>query len=69
MKNYLITGISKGLGFKIAETLLEKGNTVYGVNRTISEELLELQNRYKNQLFIYQFDLANTENVKKKYFS
>jgi len=64
MKNILVTGISKGLGLEIAKVLLEKNHNVWGINRTVSDELKELQEQYINSLHIKQFDLMQSENVK-----
>ncbi len=64
MKNILITGVSRGLGFKIAETLLQEGYRLYGVNRTISDELQSLQKNFPQQLHLKSFDLSNTGDVK-----
>jgi len=32
--NVIITGISKGLGLKIAQSLLKNGWTIYGISRS-----------------------------------
>jgi 3-oxoacyl-[acyl-carrier protein] reductase len=69
MKNILITGISKGLGLEIATNLLENGNAVYGVNRTISPELQTLLEKCPEQLFLYQFDLEKSEEISATLFT
>ena len=38
-ENVLITGISRGLGLEITKSLLDSGYSVYGINRSISQEL------------------------------
>jgi 3-oxoacyl-[acyl-carrier protein] reductase len=69
MKNILITGISTGLGLEIATNLLENGNAVYGVNRTISPELQTLLEKYPDQLFLYQFDLEKSDEISATLFT
>ena len=46
MKNILITGVSRGLGLKIAEVVLKEGNTVYGLSRTKTDEFEQLVQKY-----------------------
>lgn len=69
MKNVLITGISKGLGFEITKRLIKKGFCVYGVSRTITEELLNLHKENQGRLKIIQYDLSDVENIKLSIFN
>ncbi len=64
MKNILLTGISKGLGLEIAQVLLEKGYTVHGLCRTISNDLKLLMNSYESKIYIKSFDLLDTQGCK-----
>lgn len=57
-KNILITGISRGLGFKTAKTLLDGGYTVYGIGRTTHVEL-ETYSNFKH----IQLDLQNSNDI------
>ena len=68
MKNYLITGVSRGLGLEIAKTIIENGDFVFGVSRTSSPELENLQKQYPNSIKFLNFDLTNADNVKEKIF-
>lgn len=61
MKNVLVTGILQGLGLQITKTLLEKGNTVYGVSLTMNAELEELKKQYKDKIIIIVADLADID--------
>lgn len=61
MKNILITGVSKGLGFCLAEKLLEKGDHVYGISRSKSEFVETLLNKYPKQFFWKSVDLSNPQ--------
>lgn len=65
MKNYLLTGISKGLGIEIARILLEENeqNKVYGVSRTVTDELAALKVSYPERLITTEFDLLNSDLV------
>lgn len=62
--NVLITGVSKGLGLKISELVLQKGGTVYGISRSKTEELNELILQYPEKLKWLKYDLADSEKIK-----
>jgi 3-oxoacyl-[acyl-carrier protein] reductase len=62
-KNILITGVSRGLGLVIAETLLMDGYTVYAVNRSFSKELEELTRRFKGKLLFQPYDLEKSSGI------
>jgi 3-oxoacyl-[acyl-carrier protein] reductase len=66
--NILLTGVSKGLGIAIATHLLEKGNTVYGISRSSTTALQQLQDQYGTQLKWLQYDLENTTDVRQIVF-
>ena len=66
--NILITGISKGLGLKTTKTLLNKGETVYGISRSKTKELDELLNQYPEKLKWLKYDLSNTKNIRQTIF-
>ncbi len=68
MKNYLVTGVSKGLGLQITKTLLEVGNAVFGISRSASSELENLANEYPDTLKFLAFDLSNRETINEKIF-
>ncbi len=61
MKNILVTGILQGLGLQITKTLLEKGNTVYGVTLALNKELDELKKQYGDKIIIIVADLADID--------
>lgn len=44
--NYLITGISKGLGLEICKLALQNGDIVYGISRTKPQDVLDLLEKY-----------------------
>ncbi len=64
MKNILITGISKGLGLELARILLKQRYKVFGINRTISDELKKLKEKYGEKLNIKMFDLTDSKKSK-----
>jgi 3-oxoacyl-[acyl-carrier protein] reductase len=66
--NVLITGISKGLGLKTAESLLRNGWTVYGISRSKTEELIELLLQYPDKLKWLQFNLGDAEKIRQIIF-
>ena len=68
MKKYLITGISKGLGLEIARQIVEAGDYVYGISRTMTPELRELMSEYPDSINHLSFDLSESEFVKEKIF-
>ena len=57
-KNILITGVSRGLGYITAKNLLDTGYNVYGVGRTINDELINHPN-FKH----IQIDLQNCNEL------
>lgn len=69
MSNILLTGISKGLGLKIAETLLDNDYSVYGISRSVTDELNQLKDKYPNTLNLINFDLSNAQDAKSEIFS
>lgn len=66
--NILITGVSRGLGFQIAKTFLQKNYAVYGICTKTNPLLEELQKEYKDSLLIKFFDLSNANNIRTQIF-
>lgn len=66
--NVLISGVSKGLGLKTAETLLKNGWTVFGISRSKTEELEKLLSLYPDDLRWLQYDLSNSEQIRQVVF-
>jgi 3-oxoacyl-[acyl-carrier protein] reductase len=69
MKNVLVTGIMQGLGLQIAKTLLEQGDTVYGVALAQNAELKKLKKLYGAKLIIIITDLTEIEQSCELIFS
>lgn len=63
MKNILVTGVSRGLGLKITEILLESGYSIYGVSRSKSNEVKKLLNDYPDRFFFKSVDLSDSSNI------
>ena len=59
MKNILITGVSSGLGFALAEAYLEQGDAVYAIGKTIPKKL-----ENNPHFFFYPYDLSDTFMIK-----
>jgi len=66
--NILLTGASRGLGLAIAKQQLELGHSVFVVNRTVSRELGELLQRYKERAVFVECDLAEPTTIKEAVF-
>lgn len=63
--NYLITGVSRGLGLEIIKTLLKNSNNkIWGISRKSSFELDNLLKEYSTNLFWHEYDLNNYEGFK-----
>jgi 3-oxoacyl-[acyl-carrier protein] reductase len=68
MKTILVSGVSRGLGYTIAETLLRHGHRVYGFSRKQSEYVHQLSSTY-GDLFAYkEIDLSEPDTFRKKLF-
>ena len=63
MKTILVTGISKGLGLVLLESLLKDGNVVYGISRTTNENIDNLKKIYYNNFIHLQYDLSLETSV------
>jgi len=68
MKNIIITGVSNGLGFETSKKLLENNYFVYGISRTINENIELLKKTYKNNFKHKVYDLSDVDNIKKEIF-
>lgn len=66
--NILVTGISKGLGLCISQSLLERGFKVFGISRSKTEELNLMLIKYPLQLCWLQYDLSDVENIHNSIF-
>ncbi len=68
MKTIVVTGDSRGLGNKICDKLLGSNFRVIGISRKISENILELEKKYRREQYIHiNFDLSLTEDIKDLY--
>lgn len=63
MKNILITGAGRGLGLEITKQELKNGNFVFATYRTLSDDLINLTNNYKN-IKLIRMDVGNDFSVK-----
>lgn len=66
--NILVTGVSRGVGLEICRRLLERGDTVYGISRSHSVPVQELQSRFPDLLYFLRFDLAAVDMLKQRVF-
>lgn len=67
MKHIVITGVSRGIGLKLAELSLERGDKVWGIARDPSgtEEIKKLFTKFQDRLVLYKGDVNNEELGKK----
>jgi len=63
-RNWFITGISRGLGYQMAEQLLKRGDRVFGTARQL-KPLEDLKARYGDQLRLASLDLTDTAAVRR----
>lgn len=66
--NILITGVSKGLGLVLTESLLQNGHSVYGISRSKTDKLEELLSQYSHQLRWIGYDLTQPDDLRKTVF-
>lgn len=69
MRNVLITGVSRGLGLKTAEILLQNGYQVFGISRNESPELKILSETNKDRFHFMPFDLTDVDQIQEKIFN
>ena len=67
-KNILVTGVSKGLGYQIAQQILESGNSVWGISRTKSQNIEILLEKYPQNFHWKSYDLSDVENINREIF-
>lgn len=61
-KTWLITGCSNGLGFHLAEAVLERGDQLVATARDV-ETLRDLQERFAGQVRLAQLDVTRPETA------
>ena len=66
--NILVTGVSKGLGLNITKVLINNNHVVFGVSRTMSEELKNLIDSYPAQIKWLKFNLSDVNSVRNTIF-
>jgi 3-oxoacyl-[acyl-carrier protein] reductase len=67
MKNIILTGVSKGLGLNICKHLLDNSYNVYGISRSVNEEIKALKKKYSGFTHII-YDLENHSDIKNNLF-
>lgn len=66
--NILLTGCSKGVGLETTKKILESGQNVYGLSRSVTKPLMKLMDQYPGQLHHLCFDLSETEGIHQSIF-
>lgn len=65
---YLVSGVSKGLGFEIAKNLIAGGDFVYGISRKPSVELENLIKENPQSVKYLAYDMSDCDSIKDKIF-
>jgi len=69
MKNIIVTGVSRGLGLEIVKSLLSVNEyCVFGISRTMTEELEELISNNGSRLRWKAYDLSNKSDIREIIF-
>jgi 3-oxoacyl-[acyl-carrier protein] reductase len=68
MKNYILTGASRGVGLEICKQILAEGNSVIAISRKSSPQLEELINKYEQKVQFISYDFEDILSVKDKIF-
>jgi len=63
MDYYIITGASRGIGEALTRKLIEPGNTIFAVSRTLNENLVELAAGLNVPLYYFEYDLCFREQA------
>lgn len=59
MNYYIITGASRGIGEALVHRLIENGNSLFVVSRTLNEDLIEYASSLSVPLFYHEADLSD----------
>lgn len=62
--NILITGVSRGLGFSIANFFIRKGFNIIGLSRKINDNIELLANNHPKKFRYIKCDLMDTNSIK-----
>jgi NAD(P)-dependent dehydrogenase (short-subunit alcohol dehydrogenase family) len=60
----LVTGANRGLGLALTEKLLAGGQYIYAINRRDSDELLQLQEKYPENLHRYSGNVTDEDSIR-----
>ena len=66
--NILVTGVSRGVGLKICEVLLNQGHSIYAVSRGYTEEFKTLETSFSKKIFFKSIDLSKTNDIQQLVF-
>jgi benzil reductase ((S)-benzoin forming) len=63
MNYYIITGTSRGIGEALAKSIIEPGNTLFAVSRTMNEDLVEYASSLNVPVFYHEADLSKRDQA------
>lgn len=69
MRNVVVTGDSRGLGYEIVKILLGQEYRVIGISRKESKYTTELKDAFSNNYIHINFDLSNIDRIKQLYMN
>ncbi len=64
MKNFIITGTSRGLGKALAKALIAENHRVFCISRKKDQELVEVAEKKPGSLEFFEFDLGDHKNIR-----
>ena len=64
MKNFIITGTSRGLGKALVKTLMDKNHRVFCISRKKDPELMDLAKNNSGNLEFFELDLGDSKKIR-----
>lgn len=66
--NILVTGVSRGVGLELLKKLLSDGHTCFGISRSKTKELEDLESNYPDLFHWKSYNLNDSELVRDEIF-
>lgn len=63
MKNVLITGVSRGVGLDMTKKFISLGYNVFGISRTVTDEVETIKKEFPNNFNHKSLDLSKTDDL------
>lgn len=62
-RNILITGANRGLGFALTKILIENGNIVFALYRSMSNGLKELKTKFNDNIILFRVNVTEENDI------